>query len=171
MADMVALMKKLNDGTHRAVLVIRGPSAPTQAEKEPDMSKNKKPKAVKKSKVARQNEAVAKRMMKKMVAKVDARHAAPAKVERVKTPMEIPAGDKTKRMSGLDAAAFVLSKAGTPLSAREIFDATQTSELWTSKGKTPDATLYAAMIREIAAKKDASRFRKSGPGLFEFAKK
>ena len=38
---------------------------------------------------------------------------------------------------------------------------------WKTNGKTPEATLYAAMTREIAKKGDAARFRKADRGLFE----
>ena len=41
---------------------------------------------------------------------------------------------------------------------------------WTSPaGKTPQATLYAALTREIQTKKDQARFRKSGRGTFSLA--
>jgi hypothetical protein len=36
--------------------------------------------------------------------------------------------------------------------------------------KTPGATIYAAIIREIAVKGDKSRFRKTERGNFELAK-
>ena len=36
-------------------------------------------------------------------------------------------------------------------------------------GKTPEQTLYSAIIREIRDKGNASRFRKEGRGLFAFA--
>jgi hypothetical protein len=36
-----------------------------------------------------------------------------------------------------------------------------------TKGQTPHSTLYAAIIREIAAKGTASRFRKTDRGQFE----
>ena len=77
-----------------------------------------------------------------------------------------PAGDKP--MSGLDAAAKVLADAGEPMRAKAIVDAAIGSGLWKSGGKTPHATIYAAMIREIAAKGDASRFRKTDRGLFAY---
>ena len=42
--------------------------------------------------------------------------------------------------------------------------------LWTpGGGKTPEQTLYSAIIREIRDKGNASRFRKEGRGLFAFA--
>jgi hypothetical protein len=73
-------------------------------------------------------------------------------------------------MSGLDAAAKVLSDAGKPMSVKEIVEAAFAAKLWSSDGKTPSATLYSAVIREIANKKDASRFKKTGPGEFALAK-
>ena len=39
--------------------------------------------------------------------------------------------------------------------------------LWKTGGKTPAATIYAAIIREIAVKGDTSRFRKTERGHFE----
>ena len=41
---------------------------------------------------------------------------------------------------------------------------------WATGGKTPWATLYAAVIREIAAKGKESRFKKTGRGLFDLNK-
>ena len=39
--------------------------------------------------------------------------------------------------------------------------------LWSSpNGKTPEATLYAAILREIGTKGDAARFRKVERGQF-----
>jgi len=41
---------------------------------------------------------------------------------------------------------------------------------WTSPtGKTPAATLSAALQREIVVKKDRARFQKTGPGRFALA--
>jgi len=43
-------------------------------------------------------------------------------------------------------------------------------KLWTpGKGKTPEATLYAAILREIGAKGGQARFKKVDRGLFEHA--
>jgi hypothetical protein len=42
--------------------------------------------------------------------------------------------------------------------------------LWSSpNGKTPEATLYAAILREISTKGEAARFRKVERGQFECA--
>ena len=51
--------------------------------------------------------------------------------------------------------------------AQELIAAMAEQGLWKSPaGKTPHATLYAAMLREVAAKGSASRFRKVDRGLF-----
>ena len=75
--------------------------------------------------------------------------------------------EKTPRKpSGLDLAAKVLQAAGTPMTAQEISDGAIKAG-WQTNGKTPHATLYAAIIREIAAKGAKSRFRKTERGKFE----
>ncbi|HUX01379.1 MAG TPA: winged helix-turn-helix domain-containing protein [Phycisphaerae bacterium] len=74
---------------------------------------------------------------------------------------------KGKGRSGLDAAVAVLAKADGPLGAQAIVDLALKRELWSTKGKTPAATIYAAMIREIASKGSACRFRKTGPNAFD----
>lgn len=78
--------------------------------------------------------------------------------------------DKPKRTSALDAAATVLKKAAKPMRSQELIDAMATQDLWKSPGgKTPHATLYAAILREITAKGKAARFKKIDRGQFEFA--
>ena len=77
---------------------------------------------------------------------------------------------KREGTSGLDAAAAVLKDAGKPLGAKDIVERMLAKGLWTTGGKTPHATIYAAMIREIAAKGGSARFRKVDRGLFELAK-
>lgn len=42
--------------------------------------------------------------------------------------------------------------------------------LWRTSRKTPAATIYAAIIREIATKASKARFRKVERGKFELAK-
>jgi hypothetical protein len=79
---------------------------------------------------------------------------------------------KPKRMSALDAAAQVLAKAKQPVRAKELIQQMAAEGLWESPGgKTPEATLYAAMLREISKKGDESRFRKVDRGAFAAAGK
>jgi hypothetical protein len=74
---------------------------------------------------------------------------------------------KEKRMSGLDAAAKVLEESGQPMTAKEMVEAAEAKGYWKSPdGKTPHATLYSAIIREIAKKGGESRFVKTERGKF-----
>jgi hypothetical protein len=76
-----------------------------------------------------------------------------------------------KRVSLLDAAAKVLAGAKAPMQAKQIVDAVVERGLWKAgAGKTPHATLYAAMTREIAAKGKDTRFRKVDRGQFAAGK-
>jgi hypothetical protein len=78
-----------------------------------------------------------------------------------------PKAPKPKRVSALDAAAQVLAASEVPMRAKEMIAAMEAKGLWRSPGgKTPEATLYAAIIREIAAKGTAARFKKHERGVF-----
>jgi hypothetical protein len=78
---------------------------------------------------------------------------------------------KPKRVSALDAAAQVLKSAGKPMRAQELIAAMAEQNLWKSPGgKTPHATLYAAMLREARDKGKAARFTKVDRGQFAFNK-
>lgn len=79
-----------------------------------------------------------------------------------------PSDTAPKRMSGLSAAAEVLRLAGgTPMKVGDMTAKARELGLWTPGGKTPAATMNAAIIKEIATKGGASRFRKHSRGLFE----
>ena len=72
-----------------------------------------------------------------------------------------------KRLSALDAAAQVLSEAGQPMNCQEMIAAMAAKGYWTSPaGKTPAATLYSALLREIKTKSDQARFQKTERGKF-----
>ena len=73
-------------------------------------------------------------------------------------------------ISGLDAAAQVLAKAKEPLDAKTIAQRAIAAG-WKTNGATPHATLYAAMIREIATKGKDARFAKVAAGKFAAAGK
>ncbi|MFN7022564.1 MAG: winged helix-turn-helix domain-containing protein [Phycisphaerales bacterium] len=78
-----------------------------------------------------------------------------------------PKEKKPKRVSALDAAAQVIAGADKPMRAKEMVAEMEAKGLWKSpSGKTPEATLYAAIIREIAAKGEKARFRKHDKGQF-----
>ena len=84
---------------------------------------------------------------------------------------EAPAGTKPKakrasKTSLLDAAIQVLGTTGTPMNAKDMVEAVLDQKLWSTKGKTPHATLYASILREIQAKGDGARFVKTERGKF-----
>ena len=90
----------------------------------------------------------------------DAKAAKPAKGKKAKEP-------KAKKISAIDAAAQVLAASKEPMTAKAMIEVMAAKSLWTSPGgKTPWATLYSAIIREIALKGREARFVKKDRGLF-----
>lgn len=88
-------------------------------------------------------------------------------LERAETPKKKAPDESAKKGSALDAAARVLAETGAPMTCKELIGAMAGKGYWTSPGgKTPDATLYSAVAREIAVKGEQSRFIKVGPGRF-----
>jgi len=84
----------------------------------------------------------------------------PAKAKKAKEP-------KAKRVSAIDAAAQVLAISAEPMNCMALVEAMASQGLWSSPGgKTPHATLYSAIIREIATKGAESRFVKKDRGMF-----
>jgi hypothetical protein len=78
-----------------------------------------------------------------------------------------PATLKAKKRSALDAAAQVLAEAGQPMNCQDMIVAMAQKGYWTSpKGRTPAATLYAAILRETQVKGATSRFQKTERGKF-----
>lgn len=83
-----------------------------------------------------------------------------------------PEPKKARKMGALDAAAIVLADAGKPMRSKDLIAEMAKRGLWTSPGgKTPEATLYAAILREIGAKGAAARFARAGKGEFASTKK
>ena len=71
------------------------------------------------------------------------------------------------KLSALDAAAKVLSESSEPLTTKEMIEAMSTKGYWTSPGgKTPHATLFSAILRELKAKGKDARFKKTERGKF-----
>jgi hypothetical protein len=89
-----------------------------------------------------------------------------AKVAKPAKP-KLPKEPKTKKFSALDAAAQVLAFTTNPWTCKQLIETMAAQGLWTSPGgKTPSATLYAAIIREIKTKGAESRFIKADAGKF-----
>lgn len=105
------------------------------------------------------------------------------KATKKKTASRKPAGKKTTsakkktakksagKMSALDAAAKVLAEAKNPLTTREMIERMEAKGYWKSPGgKTPHATLYSAIIREMKTKGKEARFKKVERGKFALKK-
>ena len=69
-------------------------------------------------------------------------------------------------MSGIAAAAKILVDAGGALSCKAMVEQAIEKGYWKPGGKTPAATMYAAILREIQKKGEASRFVKAERGKF-----
>ena len=78
---------------------------------------------------------------------------------------------RKKKPGLLDLAAEVLAKAKEPMDCKAIVEKVLASGRWQTKGKTPAATLYSAIIREVANKCTDARFKKVGRGKFVHAGK
>lgn len=100
-----------------------------------------------------------------------------SKSKKAATPGTKPAPAKTRggkhkpeRTSALAAAAKVLQERGQPMNCTELIAVMAASGYWTSPaGKTPEATLYAAIARELKTKGKDARFRKAERGKFALA--
>ena len=76
---------------------------------------------------------------------------------------------KEKKMGLVSAAIQILKDgANTPMSVKEMVEQVTAKGLWSPArgGKTPAATLYAAIFREIRQKGEASRFTQTDRGKF-----
>ena len=74
------------------------------------------------------------------------------------------------KLSALDAAAKVLGEVGQALNCQQLIEAMAAKGYWTSPaGRTPAATLYASISKEVATKGAAARFVKVARGQFALA--
>ena len=90
--------------------------------------------------------------------------SSPKTTKRIKPKRE---GDTPKKLSALSAAARVLAESDEPLSVKQMVEQMSEKGYWSSPGgKTPHATLYSAILREIAGKGELSRFVKTDRGRF-----
>lgn len=76
-----------------------------------------------------------------------------------------------RKLSLVNAAAAILEQTKAAMSVGKMIAAAKESGLWAQgAGKTPEQTLYSAIIREIRDKAERSRFRRGeAKGTFEFA--
>ena len=69
-------------------------------------------------------------------------------------------------MNVQDAAIQILKEAGKPLHAKEIAERIIEAGLWSSDGKTPEATVSARLYSDIKKHGDQSTFVKVAPQTF-----
>ena len=96
------------------------------------------------------------------------------KVAAAETPLaalaNTAAEPQTKKLSALDAAAQLLAETGQAMTCAAMIEAMAAKGSWTSPGgKTPAATLYSAILRELNTKGANARFQKTGRGTFAHA--
>ena len=116
-------------------------------------------KAEKAAKVAAMRKEVAEKLAKPDP-ELDAAVKAAAEGRRAKKAKA--AKPKGERKPGcLDAAVRVLQEADKPMGCQDIVKEALAKGYWQTKGATPAATLYAAIIRECAAKGTKARFRRA----------
>lgn len=71
------------------------------------------------------------------------------------------------KLSAIEAAVKVLTEAGQPMNTQQMIAAMAEKGYWTSPGgKTPAATLYSAILREITTHGAQARFQKTERGKF-----
>src|SRR5262245_56915156 len=120
-------------------------------------------------KVPATTEALAPEPMPSVGAKTKKAAKGKAEPKAPKAAMAALKASKPKKVSALDAAARVLEEEGKPMGCKEMIDAMAPKGYWTSPGgKTPHATLYSAILREISAKGKEARFKKTDRGHFAF---
>ena len=92
-----------------------------------------------------------------------------AKAPKADTPLVKEDADKPRKLSALDAADKVLQEAGQPMNCQEMIQAMAAKGYWSSpSGKTPAATLYSALLREVKTKANQARFQKAARGQFVY---
>jgi hypothetical protein len=102
------------------------------------------------------------------------KNAKPAAKDAAKKPTTKKAAKakaaKPKKTSAIDAAAKLLADSKEALNTKQMIEAMAEKGYWTSPGgKTPHATLYSAILREINEKGKDARFKKTERGHFTLA--
>ena len=83
-----------------------------------------------------------------------------------KKPRKAKVANGDKKLSCITAALKVLAESSEPLNTKEMIEAMESKGYWTSPGgKTPHATLYSAILRQLS-KGAESQFVKTERGRF-----
>jgi len=92
--------------------------------------------------------------------------AAPERATRQEGAPQAQETGNARKTGLLDAAIQVLRETGQPMNTKEVVEAVLAKGLWKSDGKTPAATLYSSILREIQKKGEDARFVKAERGKF-----
>lgn len=85
------------------------------------------------------------------------------------TPKVATEAPVTGKLSQMAAADRVLAETNEPMTCKAMVEAMSAKGYWSSPGgKTPEATLYASILRDLKKGK-AARFAKVDRGLFSLA--
>lgn len=105
---------------------------------------------------------------KRFIREIKAETAKPKATKTASEPKsESSKGEKSKgQMSGINAAYVVLKEFGEAMNIRQIMEQINERGLANLPGKTPSATVSAAIQRDIKTKGEASRFVKTDKGMF-----
>jgi hypothetical protein len=96
--------------------------------------------------------------------------ATPTETEKSPQGRRSKKASSAQQLSALDAAAKVLTETGKALTCQELIQGMAAKGYWISPtGKTPAATLYAAILKELKTKGTEARFQKTAPGKFAAA--
>ncbi|MCC7146093.1 MAG: winged helix-turn-helix domain-containing protein [Phycisphaeraceae bacterium] len=106
------------------------------------------------------------RAKKRLKKQATASHTTEVQREPATHPDDPKPTSKDKKTGCLDAAVRVLKEAGEPQTSGQIMQRILDQRLWTTAGRTPAATLYSAMLREIQRKGEDARFVLARPGKF-----
>ncbi len=94
-------------------------------------------------------------------------HAMPKNKSEATKAKAAPKEAASRKPSAVSAAVRVLEESREPMTCQELIEQMAAKKYWSSpKGKTPAATLYAAILREIKTQGTKARFKKVARGKF-----
>jgi hypothetical protein len=111
----------------------------------------------------------AKKATKAQTAKPKTKDATVAKRDAKESKLPKPTD---KKLSQIEAAIIILGKSKEAMNCKAMVEAMQAAGLWSSPGgATPEATLYASILRELNTKGKDARFKKTERGHFTLVSK
>jgi hypothetical protein len=158
---------KNSKGTGKQAAKATGAKAPKKAKAVPVIESEAPPVAENEVPVTETETPVAEVPTAEGSAETTAADETPVAAATQTTAAEVEPPTPTGKLSALDAAARVLEETGRPMTCKELIATMALKGYWTTPGgKTPWATLYAAILRELSVKGKQARFAKASRGHF-----